>query len=110
MRFTRHFVSPFVFALLQLSHSADAQSKNGHSDAGKTLNGFLESEWNCEMEQNPTRASSLGDRRWNDRWGDRSLEAIRKREEHTTDTLARLAKIERAQLSPPDQLNYDLAL
>jgi uncharacterized protein (DUF885 family) len=108
MRFTRHFVSPLLFALLQLSHSAGAQSKNGHSDAGKTLNDFFESEWNYEMEQNPTRASSLGDRRWNDRWGDRSLEAIQKREEHTTDALARLAKIDRAQLSPANQLNYDL--
>ena len=60
------------------------------------------------MEQNPIQASSLGDRRWNDRWGDRSLEAIRKREEHTVDALARLTKINRAQLSAADQLSYDL--
>lgn len=108
MRLTKLLVTLLVFALLRLSHSADAQSKNGHFDAGKALNDFLESEWNYEMEQNPTRASSLGDRRWNDRWADRSLEAIRNHEEHTTDALARLAKIDRAQLSPPDQLNYDL--
>jgi uncharacterized protein (DUF885 family) len=108
MRLTKLLVTPFVLALLQLSHSADAQGKNDHSAAGKALNDFFESEWNYEMEQDPTRASSLGDRRWNDRWGDRSLEAIRKREKHTADALARLAKIDRAQLSPADQLNYDL--
>jgi uncharacterized protein (DUF885 family) len=108
MRLTKLLITPFVFALLPLFHSAHAQSKNGHSDAGKALNDFFESEWNYEMEQNPTRASSLGDRRWNDRWGDRSLEAIRKREEHTIDARARLAKIDRAQLSQADQLNYDL--
>ena len=51
-------------------------------EAGKALNEFFEIEWNYEMEQNPARASSMGDRRWNDRWGDQSLEAIRKREEH----------------------------
>jgi uncharacterized protein (DUF885 family) len=107
MRFTKYFVTPLIFALLPLSYSA-AQNKNGNLDADKTLNDFFESEWNYEMEQNPTRASSLGDRRWNDRWGDRSLEAMRKREEHTTDALARLVKIERAQLSPANQLNYDL--
>ena len=108
MRRTKLITTSFVCAWLQLSHSASAQSQSSPSAAGKTLNDFFESEWNYEMEQNPIRASFLGDRRWNDRWGDRSLEAYRKREEHTADALARLTKIERAQLSPADQLNYDL--
>lgn len=105
MRLTNLFILSIAFASLPASHSAEAQGKN---DAGKALNDFFESEWNYEMEQNPARASSLGDRRWNDRWGDRSLEAIRKDEEHTAGALARLARIDRAQLSPADQLNYDL--
>jgi uncharacterized protein (DUF885 family) len=108
MHRTKFITTSFLCAWLQLSHSASAQSQSSPSAAGKTLNDFFEAEWNYEMEQNPIRASSLGDRRWNDRWGDRSLEAIRKREEHTADALARLTKIERAQLSPADQLNYDL--
>src|SRR5438477_3101211 len=101
MRLLKYFIlmmaAPFIFA-------AAAEDKN----AGKTLNAFFEAEWNYAMEQNPTMASSLGDRRWNNRWPDRSLDAIRKREEHTMDALARLAKIDRAQLSTADQLNYDL--
>ena len=101
MRLLKYFIlmmaAPFIFA-------AAAEDKN----AGKTLNAFFEAEWNYTLEQNPAMASSLGDRRWNDRWPDRSLDAIRKREEHTTDTLVRLAKINRAQLSTADQLNYDL--
>jgi uncharacterized protein (DUF885 family) len=105
MRLTQLFILCIAFALLPAPRSATAQGKNNE---GKALNDFFESEWNYEMEQNPTRASSLGDRRWNDRWGDRSLEAIRKDEEHTAAALARLSKIERAQLSPADQLNYDL--
>jgi len=108
MRLTKLLVTTIVVALLQPPRSAPAQDKNGPSDAGKTLNDFFESEWNYEMEQNPIHASFLGDRRWNDRWGDRSLEAYRKREEHAPDALARLARIDRAQLSPADQLNYDL--
>jgi len=108
MHRTKLISTSFVCAWLQLCHSASAQSQSSPSPAGKTLNDFFESEWNYEMEQNPTRASSLGDRRWNDRWGDRSLEAIRKDEEHTADALARLTKIEPAQLSPADRLNYDL--
>ena len=74
----------------------------------KALHDFFEAEWDYEMEQNPTRASSLGDRRWNDRWGDNSLEAVRKNEEHTKDALQRFGKIDRSKLSPADQLNYDL--
>jgi len=108
MHRTKLITTSFVCAWLQLSHSASAQSQSSPSAAGKTLNDFFEAEWNYEMEQSPIRASFLGDRRWNDRWGDRSLEAYRKRDEHTVDELARLTKIERAQLSPADQLNYDL--
>ena len=83
MRLTKILITSLVFALPPLAESADAPAKNAPSNADKTFNDFLESEWNYEMEQNPTRASSQGDRRWNDRWGDRSLEAYRKREEHT---------------------------
>jgi uncharacterized protein (DUF885 family) len=50
----------------------------------------------------------LGDRRWNDRWEDVSLESIFKRHVHHVETLAKLAKIDRAALSVADQLNYDL--
>jgi uncharacterized protein (DUF885 family) len=77
-------------------------------ETAKALNDFFEAEWNYEMEQSPVRASFMGDRRWNDRWGDQTLEAIRKREEHTKDALVRFQKIDRGQLSPADQLNYDL--
>ena len=77
-------------------------------ETGKALNAFFEAEWNYEMEQSPVRASFMGDRRWNDRWGDQSPEAIRKREEHASEALTRLKKFDRAKLSPADQLNYDL--
>ncbi len=77
-------------------------------DTGKALPAFFDAEWDYQMEQNPTRASSMGDRRWNDRWDDDSLDAYRKREDHAKDALQRLNKFERAKLSPADQLNYDL--
>jgi uncharacterized protein (DUF885 family) len=90
--------------VMQLPALIAAENK----ETGKTLNAFFEAEWNYEMEESPVRASFMGDRRWNDRWGDQTLEAIRKREEHTKDALVRLKKIDRTQLSPADQLNYDL--
>src|SRR3954463_4458525 len=93
-----------LFLALVVSRLALAETK----EAGKALNDFFEAEWNYEMEQSPARASSMGDRRWNDRWGDQSLEAIHKREAHAKDALERLKKFDRTQLSAADQLNYDL--
>ena len=93
-----------LFLVLLLTRFALAENK----EAAKALNEFFESEWNYEMEQSPARASSMGDRRWNDRWGDQSLEAIHKQEEHAVAALERLKKFDRAQLSAADQLNYDL--
>src|SRR2546430_15011648 len=92
------------FVALLIPCLAFAENK----EAGKALNEFFEAEWNYEMEQSPARASAMGDRRWNDRWGDQSLEAIHKREEHAKAALDRLKKFDRDRLSAADQLNYDL--
>lgn len=69
---------------------------------------FLKAEWEYRLEQAPTFASSLGDRRYNDRWGDRSLSAIEAAQSHRQEALKRLRAIPRAQLGEADQLNFDL--
>ncbi|HEX8141265.1 MAG TPA: DUF885 domain-containing protein [Pyrinomonadaceae bacterium] len=95
-------------AIVSLSPlTARGQSDNAN-ETGRALHALFAAEWDYTMEQNPTWASTLGDRRWNDRWDDDSLEAIRKRQAHTTEALARLKKIDRSRLSAADQLNYDL--
>ncbi len=72
------------------------------------LHALFNREWDYTMEQSPTWASQLGDRRWNDRWDDLSLSAFEKRYRHGFQVLNDLGKISREQLSPADQLNYDL--
>jgi uncharacterized protein (DUF885 family) len=62
------------------------------------------------MQQHPTHASSLGDRRWNDRWEDDSLAAIDARYQHTLAVIEQIKRIDRSRLSPNDQTNYDLFL
>jgi uncharacterized protein (DUF885 family) len=106
MRRKTSCLTAVALALVQLPAARSAETKN--TDAGKALSDFFEAEWNYEMKESPARASSMGDRRWNDRWGDQSLEAIRKREEHAADAVIRLKKFDRAKLSAADQLNYDL--
>ncbi|HKO96933.1 MAG TPA: DUF885 domain-containing protein [Pyrinomonadaceae bacterium] len=74
----------------------------------KALHDLFDREWESDLQQSPTRASQLGDRRWNDRWTDLSLAAIKARHEHDQVVLQQLAKIDRSKLSSSDQLNYDL--
>src|SRR5918996_3122893 len=107
-RFT-YFIAVLASFAFQIAPLLNAQhEKLGDAATSKTLHAFFEAEWDYQMEQNPTQASSLGDRRWNDRWRDDSLDAIQKRHEHTRDALVRVNKIDRAKLSSADQLNYDL--
>ncbi len=77
-------------------------------DAPKALADFLATEWDYTMEQAPTWASSLGDHRFDDRWEDVSLPATAARHAHDQDALTRLRAIDRAALSPADQINFDL--
>jgi uncharacterized protein (DUF885 family) len=93
----------------QAASSRAAQAtQNAQSPAQSALTRLLAEEWDWFMRENPTWASALGDRRFNDRWEDASLRAIEARHQHRLDTLKRLQAIDRAQLSPADQLNYDL--
>ena len=96
-----------VATVVLISGLAGAQTRAPQTPA-KQLQALFDAEWEYDLRQSPTRASSLGDRRWNDRWPDLGLDTIRKRHEHDIGVLARLARIDRARLSAADQLNYDL--
>jgi len=97
----------FACTFIGLAQGADTKSANKETRAFHAL---LTAEWDRTMEQSPTWASSLGDRRWNDRWGDVSLAAIEKNHARDQEALERLKKIDRRKLSSADQLNYDLFL
>jgi uncharacterized protein (DUF885 family) len=92
----------FVFVLFFAFSTVFAQ------DAAKNLYALFDSEWQWSLENNPTFASYLGDKRYNNRWNDQSIEAIKKRNQHRVETLAKLKQINRAALSDKDKVNYDL--
>jgi uncharacterized protein (DUF885 family) len=96
-------------------NNADLRAAKDHrteegplNEAAKALHDLFASEWDYQLEQYPTWASRLGDRRWNDRWEDRSFDAIKKHHRHYIEVLTRLQSINREDLSPSDRINYDL--
>ena len=93
----------FVFVVLFTFSTSFAQS-----DATKNLYVLFDSEWQWNLENSPTFASYLGDKRYNNRWNDQSLNAIKSRNQHRVETLEKLKQINRAALSDKDKVNYDL--
>ena len=74
----------------------------------RRLDALIDTEWEWRLKQQPTFASYLGDRRYNDRWPDVSLAAITVRHEHRRGVLKQLDAIDRTVLAAGDRLNYDL--
>jgi len=85
-----------------------ARAAPSESGAGAQLHALFKEEWEYWLREKPTFASELGDRRWNDRWPDGSLEAIERRHRHRQEVLVRLDAIDPAALSETDRINYRL--
>lgn len=79
-----------------------------HAGPTEDFRTLLDEAWEWRLVQNPVFASSLGDRRFNDKWGDNSIEAIESRHRQQQAFLDRLRAIDPSNLSTGDQLNYDL--
>jgi hypothetical protein len=71
-------VWPFVCLLLTLPVVGRAAPQ---PSAAKALHNLFNAAWDQEMQERPEDASELGDRRWNDRWMDRSPEAYALRDQ-----------------------------
>ncbi len=90
-----------IFLIWQINVTANA-------DPAEDFRALLDEAWEWQLVQSPVLASSLGDRRFNDQWGDSSNEAIEARHEQRQGYLDRLRAIDPSALSANDQLNYDL--
>jgi uncharacterized protein (DUF885 family) len=93
-----------LFTLLALLTPAYAQ------DAATRLHQLFNDDQAWLLKTSPESATSLGYPGENDRWSDFSPAAIQRSRQHAADNLKILYSIERAQLNPDDQLNYDLFL
>lgn len=77
-------------------------------EQGDAFHALLDEAWEYRLNEYPTFASYLGDRRGNDRWTDQSLAAIEARHAQTRAFLERLYAIDRDALDDADRINYEL--
>jgi uncharacterized protein (DUF885 family) len=72
------------------------------------LHALFDREWERDLKDNPLLATYRGDTRYDDRWPDISPAAQAARNAADAKVLVTLDGIPRDQLSPAEQLNYDL--
>lgn len=97
----------FATALLAACASQGVKTTENNSEVGQ-LNALFDDAWERELRENPVSASYLGDKRYNDEWGDGSFAAMQASHQADRETLQRLAKIDRSALPEDEKINYDL--
>src|SRR5216684_1491992 len=100
--------SALVFATL----TASAQPKPVNSVESRLAaqNALFEESWQTDLKLAPTRATAVGDYRYNDKLGDNSLAAIAHRHEISAGFLARIKAIPPEGFSEEDRTSHDLFL
>ena len=96
----------FAIWLFTLAVTAFCVIGQGPEDAKLTQ--FFDADWQWTMENNPTFASYLGDKRYNTRWNDVSIAATERQHKHALEAIEKLKAIDRSKLSTFNRVNYDL--
>ena len=78
------------------------------SAAAEKLKRLFDDEWEFRLAENPFLATSMGDHRADDKLPSSTLEDIDRRHAKSAEFLRELETIDRKELSPDDQLNYDI--
>ena len=100
------FLTTLICLLGSVTGSVSAQTVS-KSVAGE-FQQLLDDEWDRRLRENPTFASWLGDKRFNDRWQDVSLDAIRQRHERDQAVLEKLKQIDATKLEGQDRISFEL--
>ena len=93
-----------VYALMILSRLVQQSS----TPDSVRLHQLFAQDWEYTMREYPEFATAVGYPGQNAGWTDYSLQAIARRRRELNNPLTALRAIDRARLSPTDQLNYDL--
>ncbi len=100
-------IYPVVLIAL-VAYSAKAVAAEPSLAEAQRLHTLFETEWQWGLKEAPTFATELGDKRYNDRWADVSLEAISARAAHQQAVLKQLETFDPQTLPLADQINLQL--
>lgn len=95
-----------LFAVLSLT----AQAPTSVESRIAAQNTLFEQTWQQQLKLNPTQATAVGDYRYNDQLGDRSLAASATRHQMDLDTLAKIKAISAVGFPEQDLISHDLFL
>ncbi|HYQ95814.1 MAG TPA: DUF885 domain-containing protein [Candidatus Eisenbacteria bacterium] len=90
----------FVPLLLVIAMPSPARAESPQQKLAKLCDEF----WQGYLQANPTRATSLGDKRYDDRLDDITPRGIAREKKRLEDTLARAREFDEHALSPQDRL------
>jgi uncharacterized protein (DUF885 family) len=93
-----------MLASASVAHAATALA----SDSKAQLEAIYQAEWERWLREDPTLATSIGDRRYDDRWPDLSLAAIERSDAANRAALERLKSVDISGLAPADRMTYDI--
>ncbi len=99
-------IAPLCAAALFICSAA----ANAQPSASDTLQAVIDDHWAWVMEENPTFATSLGVRDYDDRLGDASLDAAERGVAKGAGFITRLEKIAAEELTSGELVNYKLLL
>ncbi len=102
-------VAAILFALLLTANSlAISPQKSDLEARRKLLNDLLAEQWEFTLSTSPEFASILGDKRWNDKMSDASLEAVQKDLAKTREFLTRFEAVDVTGFPEQEALNKTL--
>ena len=77
-------------------------------DENERLLSLLDEEWHYELSQRPVYATAMGEKGYETKWQDLSLEAINLRKTHSVELLEKLKVFKPKKLTTDNQLNLRL--
>jgi uncharacterized protein (DUF885 family) len=106
----RNLIATSAFIAATLSQFAFAQTPASLASRIAAQNALFDDAWQYSMKTTPTRATSVGDYRYNDQLGDYSLAASTARHQRDISDLAKIKAIDPSGFPEQDLISHDLFL